>query len=88
MTKMTKRLALLALAATIAAPTVASAATIHMFRLPILVDRFYELKHPAGPVTRTVPETLQKGIMFYQLHPELKDIPMPDPRMDRILIGL
>lgn len=33
--------------------------------LPILVDKYYAIKNPAGPVTAKVPEALQKG-------PELK----------------
>lgn len=41
--------------------------------LPILVDRYYEIKDPAGPVTKVVPEKLKRG-------PELKTIPQLDPQ--------
>ena len=88
MTRMIKHLALLALAAAIAAPSAANAASIRILKLPMLVDKYYELKHPAGPVTRKVPEVLQKGVIFYQLYPDMKDFPMPHWNMDRVLIGL
>ena len=54
--------------------------------LPILVDRYYELKNPAGPVTQ-VPEKLKRPHIFHQIQNlDLKDI--PNPQVDNVLIGL
>lgn len=52
MKTITTRLAFAALAASVAA-TAAHAAPLAQYTgdLPILVDRYYEIKHPDGPVT-------------------------------------
>lgn len=86
-TKTALTLALLAAATGISAVHAAPVSRDAM-DLPILVDRYYEIKDPAGPVTTVVPEEL-KGPRILSVVPEwdLKDMPNPQ-EFEQVLIGL
>lgn len=71
MTSVLVRATTLGLATAVLAVGAADAANMkYSKKLPILVDKYYEIKNPAGPVTavKKVPEKLIKG-------PALKTMP-------------
>ena len=85
----TKAVLALALIATLAAAGTANAAFYRAGDLPLLVDRYYEIKNPAGPVTEYhATDDALKDPYIVRTAPQfdLKDI--PNPEFEQILIGL
>ncbi len=88
MTFLKNTIALTLVAATIAASgTVVQAAPQQLqLDLPILVDRYYEIKNPAGPVTAVeIPDEL-KGPQILYVVPEFDLEDMPNPQWEQQVI--